>query len=111
MRAIIMDPGRLRTELILQEAVISEDGAGGHSEDWREVARLFAEVTPLRAESRFGAAQLLEHVTHRVVLRERADLRSGMRFLQAGRTMEIVTIEDADGTGRYLACLVREEGR
>jgi len=111
MKAIILDPGRLNRELILEEAVVSEDGAGGHTESWREVARIFAEVEPLRAESRFGAGQLLESVTHRVLLRQRADLKSGMRFLRTGRALTIVTIEDADGTGRYLACLVREEGR
>ncbi|WEX07736.1 phage head closure protein [Chelativorans sp. AA-79] len=111
MKRLVIDPGRLRTELVLQAAAVVEDGAGGHTENWGEVARVFAEVVPLRAESRFGVAQFLETATHRVMLRHRADVRSGMRFLKEGRALEIVTVEDADGTGRYLACLVREEGR
>jgi len=111
MKALFLDAGRLRSEVILQAAIPVEDGAGGHSEEWSEVARLFAAVEPLRAQSRFGAGQFLEAITHKVTLRYRPDLRSGMRFLRAGRALEIVTVQDPDETGRYLTCLVREEGR
>lgn len=111
MNTLFIDPGRFRTELILQEAVIAEDGVGGHTEDWREMAVVFAHVEPARAASRFEAGQEHETVTHRVTLRHRADVRSGMRFLKKGRALEITNVQDADETGRYLVCQVREEGR
>lgn len=111
MNMLFMDPGRLRTELILQEAVTSPDGAGGFTQDWQEVATLFAHVEPLRADSQFGAGQHLESVTHRVTLRYRKGLRSGMRFLLQGRALEIITVQDADETGRYMICRVREKGQ
>ena len=111
MSRLFMDPGQLRTEMILQKAVTHPDGTGGHAENWVEVATVFARIEPLRAESRFGAGQFLESVTHRVTLRFRGDVQSGMRFLRHGRALEIINVQDADETGRYLICLAREEGR
>lgn len=111
MRMLFIDPGRLRTELILQEASTSEDGAGGHLETWQEVAAVFAEVEPVSAAGRFGAGQDHETTTHRVTLRHRPDIRSGMRLLKQGRVLTITNVEDADETGRYLVCRTREEGR
>lgn len=111
MSRMYLDPGQLRTEMILQKAETSPDGTGGHAEAWVEVATVFARIEPLRVESRFAAGQFLESATHRVTLRFRNDVRSGMRFLRHGRALEIITVQDADETGRYLICLVREEGR
>lgn len=111
MRTQFIDPGRLRSELVLQEAAISDDGAGGHAETWQEVGTVFARVEPISAQNVFGAGQAHETVTHRVTLRFRGDVRSGMRFLKNGRALEIVNVHDADETGRYLVCRVREKGR
>jgi len=111
MRVQFIDPGAFRTELVLEEAVPEGDGAGGSVVEWVEVARLLAHVDPVSARSAFGADQRLETVTHRVTLRFREDVRSGMRFARQGRAFEILTVHDPDETGRYLVCLVREEGR
>ncbi|WP_163269011.1 phage head closure protein [Chelativorans alearense] len=111
MGVMFIDPGRLRTELVLEAAVTAADGAGGHTESWQEVATVFAHVEPVRATNFFGAGQAHEEVTHRVTLRFRDDVASGMRFVKEGRVLEIVTVRDADETGRYLVCRVREEGR
>ena len=108
---IRLDPGLLRTELELQQASLASDGMGGHIESWATIAIVFARIGPLGAKSTFGADQRLETVTHRITIRRRDDVRSGMRFLKQGRVLEIVTVHDPDETGRYLACLAREEGR
>ncbi|MCT7376067.1 phage head closure protein [Chelativorans salis] len=111
MGIMFIDPGRLRTELMLEAAVTTADGAGGHTEDWQVVATVFADVEPVGEASRFGAGQAHETVTHRVTLRFREDVASGMRFVRDGRVLDIVTVRDADETGRYLVCRAREEGR
>lgn len=72
---------------------------------------LFGQVEPVRAQSYFGAGQAHERVTHRVVVRWREGLRSGMRFVTDGRRLHIVTLRDLDQRGRYLMCEVREEGQ
>lgn len=110
MRTEFIDPGAFRHELVLEEAELTPDGAGGHTEAWSEVGTLFARIEPVSADSRFGADQTLETVTHRVTLRHRADLRSGMRLRRLSRTFDILTVHDPDETGRYLVCRVREEG-
>ena len=110
MRAEFIDPGAFRREVTLEAAVLVADGAGGHVQEWEEVATLFARIEPLSATSRFGADQTLETVTHRVTLRHRDGVTSGMRLTRLGRIFDIVTVHDPDETGRYLVCRVREEG-
>jgi SPP1 family predicted phage head-tail adaptor len=111
VNAVFIDPGRFRTELMLEQAAALPDGMGGHAESWNEVATVFAGIEPVSAANRFGAGQALETVTHRVTLRWRPDVKSGMRFVKAGRVFAILTVHDPDETMRYLVCRVREEGR
>ena len=72
---------------------------------------MFARVEPVSAASRFGADQTLESVTHRVTMRHRGDVASGMRLMRRERVFDILTVHDPDETGRYLVCRVREAGR
>lgn len=111
MNGQFIDPGVLRIELSLQQAELTPDGMGGHAQSWQEIATVFARIEPVSANARFGAGQTLEQVTHRITLRWRADLASGMRFVRAGRVFEILTAHDPDETQRYLVCRCREEGR
>jgi SPP1 family predicted phage head-tail adaptor len=111
MRGTFIDPGRFRTELVLETASLASDELGGHVESWTEVATVLAAIEPLTATSVFGADQTLEHVTHRISLRARADLASGMRFRKGARVFDIVTVHDPDESGRYQLCRAREIGR
>lgn len=106
-----LDPGLLRAEFALQEASLASDGMGGHSETWATIATVFARIEPVAVRSVFGADQNLEMVTHRITIRRRDDVRSGMRFVKSDRIFEIRTVHDPDETGRYLVCSVEEEGR
>ncbi len=110
MPALFVDPGFLRAELALEAASLTPDGLGGHAESWAETATVFARIEPVSAASVFGAGQTLETVTHRITLRWRDGVASGMRFSKAGRIFAIVTVHDPDETGRYLVCRVREIG-
>lgn len=111
MRTEFIDPGEFRQECALEEPAEMPDGAGGAVVTWNEVATLFVRIEPLRAASRFGADQVIETVTHSATLRHRNGLRSGMRLTRLGRVFDILTVHDADETGRYLVCTLREEGR
>lgn len=111
MRSEFVDPGAFRHEIVLEGVSLTPDGAGGHVETWSEVATFFARVEPVAATSRFGADQRLEDVTHRVTLRHRGDIASGMRMKHRSRTLRILTIHDPDETGRYLMCRTQEDGR
>jgi len=110
MGTLFTDPGALRTEFSLQAVAATADGIGGFAEDWSEIATVFALIEPVAAESRFGADQTLESVTHRITLRHREGVRSGMRFCRHERTFDIITVHDPDESARYLVCRVRETG-
>lgn len=111
MRKARYDPGALRHRVEIQQAAIVGDGAGGHVENWSTMATVFAAIEPLRASDRFGADQRLESVTHRVTIRARGDVESGMRLARDGRVLDIRTVHDPDETGRYLTLGVEEQGR
>jgi SPP1 family predicted phage head-tail adaptor len=111
MPTLFLDPGRLRTELALEAATPIPDELGGFTQSWAEIGTVFAHVEPVSATARPGADQMLETVTHRVTLRRRDDVASGMRFRKGPRIFAIVTVHDPDESGRYLVCTTREEGR
>jgi SPP1 family predicted phage head-tail adaptor len=111
MRALFIEPGALRHELALEAVALTADGAGGHTQTWSEVGTVFAMIEPVTASATFGADQTLETVTHRVTLRHRPGVASGMRFTGNGRSFDIVTVHDPDETGRYFVCRTREVGR
>ncbi len=106
-----VDPGELRTELALEEASRTPDGAGGFTEAWTQIATVFARLQPIVVRERFGADQTIEEVTHRATIRHRPDVASGMRFVMGDRLLSILTVHDPDETGRYLVCRTREQGR
>lgn len=108
---MMIDPGDLRIELALEEMTPVPDGAGGFGESWTEIATLFAKLEPVAARDRFGADQALEEVTHRVTMRFRTDVASGMRLRRDMRNFLILSVHDPDETGRYLVLRTREDGR
>jgi SPP1 family predicted phage head-tail adaptor len=71
---------------------------------------MFGMIEPVSARSVFGAGQTLETVTHRVTIRHRSGVESGMRLRKQDRIFEIVTVHDPDDSGRYLMCRVKEAG-
>lgn len=107
---LFVDPGKLRMELILERCETSQDESGGLIENWTEEAVVMARIEPVSATSLFGADQTLESVTHRVTLRSRAGIASGMRFTKGQRLFTIVTVHDPDERGRYIVCRVRGAG-
>jgi SPP1 family predicted phage head-tail adaptor len=109
MRSTFIDPGRLRTELSLQEPGVETDDSGGQLESWSEVGTVMALVEPAGASDFFGADQRMQRITHRITLRHRPGVAAGMRFARAGRNFQILTVQDPDETGRYLVCRARED--
>lgn len=110
MLTMTIDPGQLRTEFALEAATPVADGMGGHAEQWDEAATVFGRLEPVGAAVRFGAGQALETVTHRVTIRRRDGIASGMRLRKGARRFLVVSVHDPDESGRYLVLRTREEG-
>lgn len=111
MKIEFIDPGRFRTPMLLERRQAVADGAGGWSERWEEIAALWGRLETVSAKAVFGADGMNEVVTHRVTLRYRDDIESGMRLKSGARLFAIRTVHDPDETRRYLVCTTREEGR
>lgn len=104
MGALRVDPGRLSTRLVLEEAGGLADGQGGVIEDWQPLASLWGRVEPMRAKSRETAGTATALISHRVTVRYRNDIRHTMRFAHRGRHLIIRAVRDPDETRRYLQC-------
>lgn len=111
MSGLTIDPGALREALVLEALAAVQDDSGGQVGDWVEVGSVFAGIVPVRASARAGADQRLEKVTHRITIRFRDDIASGMRFRKGARTFLVTALHDPDETGRYLLCMAEEEGQ
>ncbi|MBO6899763.1 MAG: phage head closure protein [Rhizobiaceae bacterium] len=110
MKVEFINPGQLRHEVALESPALTPDGLGGYTENWVETATVFARIEPMGTTSRFGAGQTREVASHRITIRHRSDVASGMRFSANGRIFAILTVSDPDETGRYLVCRTREDG-
>lgn len=83
---------RLTTRIVLQEKQTSDDGAGGVTESWSNVAALWANVA-------YGEGTLRIEGDHReprrpvtVILRTRTAILTGQRLLIAGLPVAILSI-------------------
>ena len=111
MRALTIDPGELRHELVLESATLSPDGYGGTTQSWTMAAALFARMEPLKARRAVNTGQTVRTVTHRMTVRQDVSIQSGMRFRKGDRLFDILTVYDPDETGRYLFCETSEAGQ
>lgn len=109
MPTIMLDPGMLRTELVLQQAVLADDGTGGNTQSWVETAVIFAHVEPLASRNSRRAGREIQETTHRITIRYRDGVEPGMRLVRNSRCFRIATVSDPDETGRYLVCRTVED--
>lgn len=105
---------RLNRELTLEAPVRVSDGAGGFSESWAEIGRLWAEVSARTGRERDGEGLPIAQVGYRIVVRAApvgSDARpqAEQRFVEGTRVFRIVAVADRDAHGRYLTCFAREE--
>ncbi|HEX2020254.1 MAG TPA: phage head closure protein [Aurantimonas sp.] len=108
MTPVFLDPSLLRKRLSLQEAALTEDGAGGASEIWVELREISAHVEPVATRDRERFDQREAVITHRVICRATPDVARGRSFLLGTRRLLIRSVHDPDETGRFLVCRCEE---
>lgn len=109
MNLQFIDAGRLNSALQLYQSQPAYDDSGSYRDQWNEIAALWGQVLPVRAEQSVFAGQKLSHVTHHITIRYRNDVASGMQLRKKSRIFTIHTAHDPDESRRYLICLVQEE--
>lgn len=99
-----LDPGMLNARLVLERPEETPDGQGGVMPSHAAVATVWAHIEPVAAKADEAAGTVRVTVTHRIRLRWRGDLASGMRLRRGVRLFAIRAFCDPDETGRYLIC-------
>jgi SPP1 family predicted phage head-tail adaptor len=111
---MIVDPGELTHELVLEEpGARTPTGGGGWTQKWRRMLDgvVWAKVRPLRGDERLRAQQAQANVSHEVTIRWRNDVDASKRFLLEGsRVLKIagapVNVDERDD---WLVIPCREE--
>jgi SPP1 family predicted phage head-tail adaptor len=100
--------GALRRRLVLQTAVDTTDDTGAIARAFIDGEPVWAQVQPLGATRDLAAGKDAARVTHRVVLRWRADITASMRFRLDDRILAIRSLIDVNEERRWLMCVCEE---
>lgn len=73
----------------LQASTLVPDGGGGFTEDWQTVALAWVEIKLVGSTEKFGPDAKETRIRHRIRLRARDDVVSGMRLLVSARVFAI----------------------
>lgn len=101
--------GLLRRRLRLLEPVDVPDGVGGATRTFVERATVWGRVRPARRRETVETGRAVGLLTHRIELRWRDDVASGLVIADGDRRYRILTVEPEDERRRALECLVEEE--
>lgn len=100
--------GELNKLVVVERVVETSDGAGGKSRDWQVLTRVWAKATPIGGGERLIAGTLRTKQGWRIEIRRRGDItitnRDRLR-LPNGEVVNIGSIEDPDGSNRFLVAL------
>ncbi|AHM04743.1 GTA protein ORFG07 [Roseibacterium elongatum DSM 19469] len=106
-----MSVPNLSRRLTLEAPQRLADGAGGYTENWVPLGRLWAEVAPRGAGREVDVAS---QVNLRITVRAAppgapSRPRPEMRFREGVRIFRIEAVTEGDATGRTLICFAKEE--
>lgn len=90
----MIDPGRLKTRLVLEAPVETPDGQGGVVRSHEIVATVWASLEPLRSSAGVVAGADSAQITHRIVIRATVPLSLRHRFRFGERIFTIAGIRD-----------------
>jgi SPP1 family predicted phage head-tail adaptor len=100
--------GVMRQRLSLEAAVELADDSGALQTTWSPLGEIWGQIIPASSGDRFVADRQEETITHRVLIRWRSDMQSGMRFRLGGRTFLVRSAFDPDERQRVLICRCEE---
>jgi SPP1 family predicted phage head-tail adaptor len=104
----MIDPGRLRERVTIQQATERRNGLGETTQEWATFAERWASVDGLSSREFLLQGQQQTEISHRVRLRYVPGLKQTMRIVWRGRVLEITTLlEHANRSEHELLCQER----
>jgi len=104
----MIDPGRLRERITIQQATETRNAIGESTQTWATFSQRWASVDGISAREFLTSGQQQTEITHRVRMRYLAGLNSTMRVLWRGRVLEIAScLEHANRSEHELLCTER----
>ena len=92
----MIDPGQLKTRLMLQQPVETPDDQGGVVRTWTTFATVWAQVTPLAARNTIEADSDGATQNYLIVMRGNFSLTLAHRLVDGARIYTIATIRERD---------------
>jgi head-tail adaptor len=95
----MIDPGRLKTRLVIQSPVEADDGQGGVLRSYTTLATVWAAVMPLAARAAGGGVEADAEgaaIKVRILLRSNFSLTLQHRLVDGARIYRIAAIRDRD---------------
>lgn len=103
------DAGFLRHRLVIEAPVETPDGAGGVTRAHVDVATVWGRVLPQRPTERVDEDRLGGILTHKVVIRFRADVLPGWSVRKGERRLRILSLRETGFDERFLELSCEEE--
>lgn len=103
-----MNPGKLNKRITLQCPKSVRDDEGIVTEEWTDVATVWAAVEPLRGREYFAAAAVNQENTVRFRMRYRPGVTARMRLLYDRRVFDIKSVIDVNERHQEILLMCEE---
>ena len=108
------EPIKLNRKLVLEEAQLSADGAGGQIQTWVALGTLWASISAGTGREQGRQHLTVSTVPYRIVVRAAPEgaperPRPDQRFREGNRVFRILAVTEHDRQGHFLVCYAREE--
>ena len=101
--------GSLRHRVVLERPVRTAGDGGTAVITWTSLGSVHARIEQVSGREIEIADGIAARVTHKVLMRYRADVLPEMRIVAGTRVLEIEAVLDLDGRARWLQCLCKEK--
>ncbi|MCH8178209.1 MAG: phage head closure protein [Proteobacteria bacterium] len=90
-----MQAGKLRSRVIIQRAVPTQDAIGQPVKSWVELARVWADVRSVSGVAAIRAGGEVAVIKASIRIRRRTDVAEGMRVVHGATTYEVEAVPPA----------------
>ncbi len=98
----------MRHRVTIQNVSRVSDGQGGFTETFADGATVFASIEPVKAWERYQAMQTQAPVTHKVLMRYRADVTSASRLKFGTRVLWVKEVINPNEDDAFLEIRAQE---